>query len=964
MGRPGTFERKDSEDEIPPESTTMNHTPTGWSAPSNEISTPGVSSEDRSRSGHDVPSGRPVACASAKAPANPRPPQTYIIHSDVEVVHDDRPVTVNDSDDEDMVFAANLAIHQKELEMLQARREHLARKASRSTRKSKSSQGGDVEDILTLLVETEPGHLNAGALLAHEVSASNQAIQEASSSSSGALAPPPGLMLLERASRPMIDVDLVVIQEVEDTSVQPLAVYQGPTVGTYGYPGIPIEFGPSSREVFNQKLVETANLAYEAGAKAVSIDAEQRHSQHMKTVSDAYLASEQRHANDALVARREAETLHEQRMTEASRAALDASMKETFLAKQEAERLLELRIASVNFEALEAVAFAQAKSDQLLIRASEYVRQMQNEGQMNSYVAHAAAVEEKATNSEAKDASDRMIASLTEQLRIANLRISPPRSETQGYDGWHSPANKSAAPSAAPSAPQSPEKITHFSDDFGSIEGARLFTAAFTQALKTKTTTATEAASSSGGAPPPPASPFKFPFSFGIGNPLGPSGSKPPPAERRKTGDPPAGSPGGDGGGDGPGDDDPEPEASDAGDVSPEDYQRHLMESFRLRSTNVGGKEAESVKLKPLPNAVGFRSWRNHVRTAVTSASKDPRKAFTWILAVEHESATWDSMKYVNGDFETLGTKLATAVTSIARGDLGTKISLVNEEGANRGEMVSGRQLLWLVYQSYKLSQTSGALYSLVDLTNLKIKSEKGQRDDTPHTDKQLRWFVSSWDGLIAGMKSVPDVEILEDIFLRKIRNVLSLKEDLAYYDRLSGDHVDKSFVFLKEACTRLLERKREHENRSAIEAHIASGGSSVQQVLPAAPATKGKGKGKGKRGSTPKGAAKREPSKGVCYDYKNTGKCDKPGCPYLHKREGSPSPGKGKGKGKKGNRSPSGPRDKNVVCKYFASTGTCKFGADCHYSHSAPPAAPAPAKKARSRSRGGKKKSDGSDPP
>jgi hypothetical protein len=302
-------------------------------------------------------------------------------------------------------------------------------------------------------------------------------------------------------------------------------------------------------------------------------------------------------------------------------------------------------------------------------------------------------------------------------------------------------------------------------------------------------------------------------------------------------------------------------------------------------------------------------------------------------------------------------------VTSIARGDLGTKISLCNEEGANRGEMVSGRQLLWLVYQSYRLSQTSGALYSLVDLTNLKIKSEKGQRDDTPHTDKQLRWFVSSWDGLIAGMKSVPDVAILEDIFLRKIRNVLGLKEDLAYYDRLSGDHVDKSFVFLKEACTRLLERKREHENRSAIEAHIASGGSSVQQVLPAAPAAKGKGKGKGKRGSTPKGEAKREPSKGVCYDYKNTGKCDKPGCPYLHKRDGSPSPSKGKGKGKKGSRSPSGPRDKSVVCKFYVSTGTCKFGTDCHFSHPAP-AAPATAKKSRSRSRGGKKKSDGSDPP
>ena len=417
-----------------------------------------------------------------------------------------------------------------------------------------------------------------------------------------------------------------------------------------------------------------------------------------------------------------------------------------------------------------------------------------------------------------------------------------------------------------------------------------------------------------------------------------------------------------DGGGDDP-DDDPGP---DGDPIDPEEAIKAMMRGLKNRGgSSSGGKEAESVKLKPLPSAVGFRAWRNHVRNAVVSASKDPQKSFIWILEVEREDATWNSMKYETGSHETLGTKLATAVTSIARGDLGTKISLCNEEGANRGEMVSGRQLLWLVYQSYKLSQTSGALYSLVDLTTLKIKNEKGQKDDTPHSDKQLRWFVSSWDGLIAGMKSVPAEDILEDIFLRKIRNVLSLKEDLAYYDRLAGGHADKSFTFLKEACNRLLERKREHENRSAIEAHIASGGSSVTptQAVPSAPATKGDGKkGKGKRGATPKGSAKRESSKGVCYDYKNTGKCDKQGCPYLHKREGSPSPGKGKGK--KGN-SPTA-RDQaqaKTPCSFFAKSGACKYGADCRYSHGAPAAPAAPKKKARSRSRAGKKGS-GADPP
>jgi hypothetical protein len=321
-------------------------------------------------------------------------------------------------------------------------------------------------------------------------------------------------------------------------------------------------------------------------------------------------------------------------------------------------------------------------------------------------------------------------------------------------------------------------------------------------------------------------------------------------------------------------------------------------------------------------------------------------------------------MKYMPGELETLGTKLAAAVTGIARGDLGAKISLMNEEGAKEGKMISGRQLLWLVYQSYKLSQTSGALYSLIDLTNLRIKAEKGQGPDSCHSDKQLRWFVSSWDGLIAGMKSVPEDDVLEEIFLRKIRNVVSLKEDLAYYDRLPVPHADRCFSFLKEACVRLLERKRESANRSEIEAHIASGGSSVHQQIQPVAAAKGKSKGsskgkdgKDKRAATPKGAAKRDPSKGICYDWKNTGICNRVGCPYQHKNDGSPS---AKGKGKKGKGNSPGPG--KAVCKFFVSNGTCKYGADCHFSHPVP-VAPAAAKKARSRSRGGKKK-EGAGPP
>jgi hypothetical protein len=90
----------------------------------------------------------------------------------------------------------------------------------------------------------------------------------------------------------------------------------------------------------------------------------------------------------------------------------------------------------------------------------------------------------------------------------------------------------------------------------------------------------------------------------------------------------------------------------------------------------------------------------------------------------------------------------------------------------------------------------------------------------------------------------------------------------------------------------------------------------------------------------------------GVCYAWKNTGKCakrEKGQCQYDHSEEqrGSSSGSsrssskgnkwgkkdKGKGKGKKGKRSDS-PKDKKGIVCYFFLRARCTKGDSCEFGH------------------------------
>ena len=408
----------------------------------------------------------------------------------------------------------------------------------------------------------------------------------------------------------------------------------------------------------------------------------------------------------------------------------------------------------------------------------------------------------------------------------------------------------------------------------------------------------------------------------------GGDGRKPPKPPPRKD----------DGGDDGDDDDDsdgPPPfgydDDYDSSGSSDDDAEKLLRKLRRRRN----GKEADKIILPAISNAAAFRAWRVTARTNVVAASGKGEHAFLWIMEVENPEVSFKRLYNTGSRFSDLDAKLLSAVTDKAHGELGREITQKIEEFAKVGRMLRGRQALRMIYNYMKVSEQAGALFDISDLMNVRLQGDR------------LETFLHNWESTLTGMKNQPDPETKEVLFFRQLQRSDSLKAEVAHYERHELGHPDHSYNFLLTSIKRKIQKRRQDDNRKTIE-HAHGGGKS-----PALPA---QGKGKG------------ENNKGICYRFRDTGKCDRENCPYSHGKNAAPASNKGKGKGKRGrSKSPNGSRGrsntprgrsrsnspggrsnsrhrKKQQCWHFQN-GKCKYGDKCFNLHGTP-AAPASQKK------------------
>ena len=213
---------------------------------------------------------------------------------------------------------------------------------------------------------------------------------------------------------------------------------------------------------------------------------------------------------------------------------------------------------------------------------------------------------------------------------------------------------------------------------------------------------------------------------------------------------------------------------------------------------------------------------------------------------------------------------------------------------------------MWLIYEEFRLNEEAGSLHNITDLIGLTLKK------DNPKIE-HLAKFLLNWQAVLSGMKDEPPEQTLQVLFYEQVRHFQALSLDVAVYDRSMPGSAERSYQFLVQAVTRLLEKCKHERNRKEIEQAMNA------MNRPAAPAKgkkggKGKGKGAGQKGNTKgdgKGKSNNNTGKGidpnVCRSWAIYGVCPRGNqCPYTHTPNKQGSKGGKKG-GKKGKGQPKG---------------------------------------------------------
>ena len=281
----------------------------------------------------------------------------------------------------------------------------------------------------------------------------------------------------------------------------------------------------------------------------------------------------------------------------------------------------------------------------------------------------------------------------------------------------------------------------------------------------------------------------------------------------------------------------------------------------------------------------------------MTSASSDGDVAYIWIMDVEDFGKSIDDFADASR-FPSLDAKLMTALCLVANDELGRQINLELERHAARRVRFRGRQALRMIYEYFKLDEAAGTLYSIQDLSAVRLRNAA-----------DLGRFIGAWDRVIAGLQEMQSEHTLVALFLDQLRNGNAIQLDVAHYIRLEPGHPEKTYDWLYRQCQRELARKRSEAHRDKERKYLAG------QNAPGAPAPKTGAKSKGV-------------PKGFCYAFAR-GECTAgDACKFSHAK---PSGAKGAGKSEP----KTAKEKKETPCRFFWNGPSgCNMGDTCQFSH------------------------------
>jgi hypothetical protein len=255
--------------------------------------------------------------------------------------------------------------------------------------------------------------------------------------------------------------------------------------------------------------------------------------------------------------------------------------------------------------------------------------------------------------------------------------------------------------------------------------------------------------------------------------------------------------------------------------------------------------------------------------------------------------------------------------------DLASRIFNLKESHIkDNAQSVKGRQLMWVIYQFYKVDPAAGILFAVEDILDVQMKGVN------------LEGFLADWDKCLIHMDKPPSEELRNALFIKQVKACPKLKTEWDNYYKAEVGSSTRSFEYLYKSALQVVERERYESARKSVTGK--GGGDSM-----AAPgdAPKGKRKGKGKGASTGDSTDAVPPwylengkdvRKETPCTFLAAGNCRLgANCPWKHgksskKHDVAAAPAE-TGTPKPGGRRP---------CYSFEKSGKCNFGDACQFSH------------------------------
>ena len=163
-----------------------------------------------------------------------------------------------------------------------------------------------------------------------------------------------------------------------------------------------------------------------------------------------------------------------------------------------------------------------------------------------------------------------------------------------------------------------------------------------------------------------------------------------------------------------------------------------------------------------------FNPWKEAIYDEIVGASGRGMEAFKWIKAVETKSfAELED----SGAFESIDFKITSALMKLLPADLKTQVSFEKTKLLREDRLLKGRQILHMVYASYKVSRSAGAIVDFRDLDQLQLRND------------DLTRFLAEWDTILMNMETVPPTDVLQVMFHKKIESSHSCSPTLHNFD-------------------------------------------------------------------------------------------------------------------------------------------------------------------------------------